>query len=141
LLADSRLVWSQYVPAAPHGTPHAAHTCDTPFLTGDGQAVVCGNGVYSASDKRMTAVWLAYPLATPTRPRLIGSVKEPPNVSNFNGPVAVEWANDSGTEVIGSWNTSMGTVNKGEEVSNYEAVITSGNVTQFRRIYGPQVAW
>lgn len=144
LLADSRLVWSQYVPAAPHGTRHAAHACDTPFLTGDGQAVVCGNGVYSASDKRMSAVWLAYPLATPTRPRVIGSVKEPPDVSNFNGPVSVEWANSSGTEVIGSWNTSMGVIRNGgqaTEVNNYEGVIAGGQVESFPRVFGPKVAW
>lgn len=140
LMADSRLVWSQYVPAAPHGTRHAAHTCDRPFLTGNGQAVVCGNGVYSASDHRMTAVWLAYPLATPTRPRVIGSLKEPPAVSNFNGPVAVDWVNYSGTQVIGTWNTSIG-VGSVTEVSNYEGVIANGKVTQFARVFGAEVAW
>jgi len=139
LLADSRLVWSQYVPAAPHGTRAALHACDTPFLTGNGQAVVCGNFTKSPSD-RLSVVWLAYPLSTPTRPRLIGSVQEPPDVSNFNGSIAVEWANPSGTEVIGSWNTSVG-VGQVTEVTNYEGVIESGKVKPFPRVAGPSVTW
>jgi hypothetical protein len=144
LMADSRLVWSQYVPAAPHGDRHGAHACDTPVLTGDGTAVVCGNGSYSAGDKRMTAVWLAYPLATPTRPRVIGSIIEPPRVSNFNGPVSVDWVNPSGTMVIGSWNTSAGVTRQGQpatEVVNYTGVIANGKVKPFpRRAFLPS-AW
>ena len=133
LLADSRLVWSQYVPAAPHGTRNAPHACDTPFLTGNGQAVVCGNSTYSRSDKRLSAVWLAYPLATPTLPRVIGSVQAAENVSGFNGSISVNWTNPSGTEVIGSWNTSIALVSHGEpamEVNNYEAVIENGKIKQ-----------
>jgi hypothetical protein len=143
LMADSRLVWSQYVPAAPHGTRAALHACDTPFLTGNGQAVVCGNFIKSPSD-RLSVVWLAYPLATPTRPRLIGSVQEPPDVSNFNGSIAVEWTNPSGTEVIGSWNTSVGVLIHGgpaTEVTNYEGVIENGKVKPFPRVAGPSVTW
>ena len=74
---------------------------------------MCGNFTKSASGKRLSAVWLAYPLATPTRPRVIGGVQEPADVSNFNGPISVEWTNPSGTEVIGSWNTSVGVVDHG----------------------------
>ena len=76
------------------------HACDTPFLTGNGQAVLCGNSTYSARDKRLSAVWLAYPLATPTRPRILGSVQEPQNVSAFDGSISVDWTNPSGTEII-----------------------------------------
>jgi hypothetical protein len=145
LLADSRLVWSQYVPAAPHGTRAALHACDTPFLTGNGQAVVCGNFTKSPSDGRLSAVWLAYPLATPTRPRIIGSIQEPPDVSNFNGPISVEWTNQSGTEVIGSWNTSVGVIVHGgsaTEVTNYEGVIENGTIKPFpSRVTDPKVAW
>jgi hypothetical protein len=144
LLADSRLVWSQYVPAAPHGTPHAPQACDTPFLSGNGHAVVCGNSTYSASDKRLSAVWLAYPLATPTRPRVIGSVKEPLDVSSFNGTISVDWANPSGTKVIGSWNPSVeviGDGGPGTDVTNYEGVIGNATVKPFPPVLGPKVAW
>ena len=141
LLADSHLVWSQYVPAAPHGTPNAPHACDTPFLTGNGQAVVCGNSTYSPSGKRLSAVWLAYPLATPTRPRVIGSVQEPQGVSSFNGSISVEWTNPSGTKVIGSWNPAVELPRNGEEVTNYEGVIENGKVKPFPRILRPMVAW
>jgi hypothetical protein len=141
LLADSRLVWSQYVPAAPHGTRNAPHACDTPFLTGNGQAVVCGNSTYSPSDKRLSAVWLAYPLATPTQPRVIGSVQVPRNASGFNGQITVDWTNSSGTEVIGSWNPSVQLIGSGDQVTNYTAVIGNGKVEQFPRVTGPRVAW
>jgi len=141
LLADSRLVWSQYVPAAPHGTRNAPHACDTPFLTGNGQAVVCGNSTYSPSGKRLSAVWLAYPLATPTRPRVIGSVQEPRGVSSFNGSISVEWANPSGTKVIGSWNPAIELPQHGEEITNYAGVTENGKVKPFPRVPGPLVAW
>ena len=70
VLAASRVVWSQYVPAPPRGSNpyHAPQACSTPFLTGNGQAVVCTTSSYSASDKRLSAVFLAYPLAAPDRP-------------------------------------------------------------------------
>ena len=144
LLADSRLVWSQYVPAAPHGTRNAPHACDTPFLTGNGQAVVCGNSTYSPGDKRLSAVWLAYPLATPTRPRVIGSVQEPLSVSGFNGKISVDWTNASGTEVIGSWNPSVQVVDHGgpaTQVTNYTGVIGNGKVKKFPPVLGARVAW
>ena len=151
LLADSHLVWSQYVHAAPlaagepyHGLANeirvpAGHMCDTPFLTGNGQAVVCGNGTYSR-DKRWSADWLAYPLATPTRPRVIGSVEEPRDVSGFNGPISVDWTNPAGTEVIGSWNTVV-PVPGGENVTNYEAVIENGDFKPFPRPQSLVVGW
>jgi hypothetical protein len=153
LLADSRVVWSQYVPAGAskpksgHNgwtseTLPARHACDTPFLTGNGQAVVCGDSGYSRHDKRWSADWLTYPLATPTRPRVIGSVQEPRDVSGFNGPISVDWANPAGTEVIGSWNPVV-PVPGGESVANYAAVIQHGTVKQIPRVPGPpqDVAW
>jgi hypothetical protein len=142
LFADSHLVWSQYVRAAPPGARNAPHACDTPFLTPNGQAVVCGNSTYSASDKRWSAVWLAYPLATQARPRVIGSVREPRDVSGFNGPIEVDWANSSGTEMIVSWNT-VAPVAGGESVANYQAVIENGKVKHMPHVPGPasNVAW
>ena len=138
LLADSHVVWSQYVPPPVGGTYGKAtpQTCDTPFLTGDGQAVVCGAGSYSASTKRLSAVWLAYPLATPARPRVIGSVQVPQDVTGFNGPNAVQWVNSSGTEVIGSWNPETVTYGKNFQgpatsVTNYFAFIGGGQVREF----------
>jgi hypothetical protein len=149
LLADSRVVWSQYVPPPAggkygKGTPQA---CDTPFLTGDGQAVVCATSSYSASTKRLSAVWLAYPLATPTRPRVIGSVQVAQDVKGFNGPNAVEWVNSSGTEVIGSWNPETVVYSKNFQgpatsVTNDNAFIGGGKVREFLRITGPRgAAW
>jgi hypothetical protein len=138
LLADSHVVWSQYVPPPAggkygKGTPR---TCDTPFLTGDGQAVVCGASSYSASTKRLSAVWLAYPLTAPTRPRVIGSVQVAQDVTGFGGPIAVQWTNSSGTEVIGSWNPETVTYSKNfpgpaTSVTNYFAFIGGGKVGEF----------
>jgi len=79
---------------------------DTPVLTGNGQAVVCGNSTYSGPGKRLAAVWLAYPLATPAKPRVIGSFREPANITAFYGSITVDWTNPSGTEVISSWEPS-----------------------------------
>ena len=168
LLGDSRVVWSQYVPPPAGGTGPARpcattlliscgtsspygkgtpRTCDTPFLTGDGQAVVCGNRSYSASTKRLSAVWLAYPLAAPGRPRVIGTAPVRPDAVDLNGPVAVEWSNSSGTEVIGSWNPQTVLYDKtgqvsGSEVTNYFAFIGGGKVKEFP--WGPgmeDAAW
>ena len=154
LLAGSRVVWSQYV-AATQLTPEEKatiaaiepppHACDTPFLTADGQAVVCGNATYSASDKRLSAVWLAYPLATPTRPRVLARVQEPRNVSVFDGPISVIWANPAGTEVIGTWNPMVITGPSDNPVStttNDEAYIGNGKITSFPyTLGGADVAW
>jgi len=138
LLADSRVVWSQYVPPPPGGTygKGTPRTCDTPFLDGDGQAVVCAGSSYSASAKRLSAIWLAYPLATPARPRVIGSVQVPQDVKGFNGPNAVQWTNSSGTEVIGSWNPEVTVYSKNFQVAatsvtNDFAFIGGGTIRSF----------
>jgi hypothetical protein len=133
LLADSRVVWSQDVPAKP---PDAqlqvpGHACDTPVLTGNGQAVVCGNSTYSGPGKRLTAVWLAYPLATPTKPRVIGSFREPANITAFYGSIAVDWTNPSGTEVISSWEPWSVTGPGANGTYRDDAVIGGGAVRQF----------
>jgi hypothetical protein len=144
LLADSRLVWSQHVAPAPHGTRNSPHACDTPILTGNGQAVVCGNSTYSASDKRWSALWLAYPLATPTRPHVIGGITEPRDVFGFNGPISVDWTNPSGTEMIGSWNPEVKVVSHREpatKVTNDEGAIGSGKVKPFPYVLDPLVSW
>ena len=150
LLAESHVVWSQYVPPPPHdvyqeGTPRA---CDTPFLSGTGQVVVCGTGTYTASDKRLSAVWLAYPVAAPTRARVIGSILQPKDVSSLNGPESVEWANASGTEVIGQWNPTVGTFPGTSHsiwaTTNYVGIIGGGTVrpfTAFTNHVPPNVAW
>jgi hypothetical protein len=145
LLAASRVVWSQYVPAPPRGSnpAHAPQACSTPFLTGDGQAVVCATSSYSVRDKRLSALWLAYPLATPARPRVIGSVPQPADVSTFNF-LTVEWTNPSGTEIIGSWNPSVVTgsgVGQTTTVTNLIGFIGHGAVRPFGPDIGPNVAW
>jgi hypothetical protein len=148
LLADSRVVWSQDVPAPPLTPKEKAtilslepttHACDTPFLTPNGEAVVCGNSTYSAKDKRLTAVWLAYPLATPTRPRVLGAVQEPQNVSAFDGPISVEWTNAAGTEIIAAWNPTVITGPSNNPLStttNDEEYIGNGPVKMFPYILG-----
>ncbi|MCW2935924.1 MAG: hypothetical protein JWM19_6886 [Actinomycetia bacterium] len=148
LLADSRVVWSQDAPPPPHdkdseGTPQA---CDTPFLTGNGQAVVCATSTYSASAKRLSAVWLAYPVAAPTRARVLGSVLQPKDVSSLNPPTGVEWTNASGTEVIGEWNPTVITFPGGDKTwttSNYVGIVGGGTVRRFTAITDPDpsAAW
>ncbi len=104
---------------------------------------MCGNGIYSAGDKRLTAVWLAYPLATPARPRVIGSVLQPKDVSSVS-PVSVDWANASGTEVIGSWLPTVVTFPGGVKRWNstgFSGFVGGGTVRQFPRIGGPDVTW
>jgi hypothetical protein len=154
ILADSRVVWSQYVPPS-HLTPQekasalalepSPHACDTPFLTGNGQAVVCGSSTYSARGKRLSAVWLAYPLATPTRPRVLGSVQEPQNVSAFDCSISVDWTNPSGTEIIGAWNPAVITGprdNPVTTVTDNEGYIGNGTVKTFPYILGGvRLAW
>jgi hypothetical protein len=150
LLADSRTVWSQDLRTLPgaHGgssTPFllpARHVCDTPFLTGNGEAVVCGNSSYSPSDKRWSAVWLRYSLATPTRSRVLGRVQEPRNVNGFASPISVDWTNLTGTEVIGSWFPVV-PVPGGEDGANHEAVIQNGTFKSFTgpAAIDPAVAW
>jgi hypothetical protein len=145
LLTDSRVVWSQYV-KGPRGDVYQESTpraCGTPFLTGNGQAVVCGNDVYSARDKRVSAVWLAYPVATPTRAHVIGSVPQPKDVSSVS-PVTVEWINPSGTEVLGTWNPSVVTFPGGVKdtsTTNFNALIGDGQVRTFTRIQPRLIAW
>jgi hypothetical protein len=81
-------------------------------------------------DKRLTAVWLAYPLATPTKPRVIGSFRAPANITSFYGSITVDWTNLSGTEVIGSWEPQRVTDPRIITYSDY-AVIGGGVVRQF----------
>jgi hypothetical protein len=144
LLTDSHVVWSQYVPP-PAGGKYGKGTpriCQTPILAGDGQAVVCATSSYSASAKRLSALWLAYPLATPARPRVIGSVQAPPKATDFDGPIAVAWTNSSGTEVIGSWNPQTGVLGQGMSVTNDFAFIGGGKVRSFPWAPGlPDAAW
>jgi hypothetical protein len=145
LLTASHVVWSQYV-RGPRGDIYHEETpraCDTPTLTGNGQAVVCGNGIYSARDKRLTAVWLAYPLATPTRPRVIGSVLQPKDVSSVS-PVTVDWTNASGTEMIGSWLPAVVTFPGGvkdTDSSGFTGFVGGGTITQFPKFADPNVVW
>jgi hypothetical protein len=155
LLADSHVVWSQDVPATTPLTPREEasistiepppHACDTPFLTGNGQVVVCGDSSYSASTKRLTALWLAYPLGTPARPRVLGRVEEPQNVTHLNGWSSVEWTNPSGTEVIGTWNLEVITGpsnNPVSSVTNNEGYIGKGRIKTFPfNVGGLDVTW
>jgi hypothetical protein len=146
LLSDSLAVWSQYVPAPAGGTYGKAtpRTCATPFLSGDGQTVVCGSSSYSARDKRLTALWLAYPLATPTRPRVLGRVEQAANVSKFDTPTLVQWVNFDGTTVIGAWNPEVVTYPNGSlssSVTNRNAVVGGGRVTSFPAVPYLLTAW
>jgi hypothetical protein len=150
LLADSRVVWSQYVPAPPHGvynegTPQA---CATPFLSGNGQVVVCATSAYSVSAKRLSAVWLAYPVATPTRPRVLGSIAQPKDVSSISDPPGpVDWVNASGTTVIAEVNdlviTFPGTSHSIWSNTGYIAVVGGGTVRPFTALtrYPGGAAW
>ena len=100
--------------------------------------MVCGNSTYSPGDKRLSAVWLAYPLATPARPRVIGSVRQPPDVSGFNGQISVDWTNASGTEVIGSWKPSVPLADNGNEVTNYIGSSGTARSSRFPALSAPR---
>jgi hypothetical protein len=149
LLADSRVVWSQYVPAPPHGkyqedTPQA---CVTPFLSGNGQAVVCATSAYSSSAKRLSAVWLAYPVATPTRPRVLARVQQARDVSSISDPPGtVDWVNASGTELVAEVNDLIITFPGGTELwsnTGYTAAVGGGTVRPFNGLTGSgaRAAW
>jgi hypothetical protein len=155
LLASSRVVWSQDVRAprgfslrasracgylkrtqvhTPNGwlvvcTKGVTLACDAPRLTGNGQAVVCANSSYSASEKRLSAVFLAYPLAGPGKPRVIASVQQPADVSDF-GSMAVQWVNPAGTEAIGSWNAVIETYTS--NLASSRMFVSTGGVDLLR---------
>jgi hypothetical protein len=103
LLAGSRVVWSQYesIPPGEMYTDTTPQTCHDPFLTQDGQAVVCTNS-YPLTGKHRTSAWWEYPVSAPTSPRLLGMVAIPANehTSIF---ASVEWVNATGTQAIGQW--------------------------------------
>ena len=120
LLAGSRIRWSQPVP---RGGSYQPGACNTPLLTGNGQAVVCATSSSSAGGSRLSAVWLLYPLAAPSRPRVIGRVTEPPGTS-FPSRPAVQWTNADGSGVIGYFQTAV----SGEQ-NDFFAVLAAGRVT------------
>jgi hypothetical protein len=133
LLGASRVVWSQRVPPPPRGvyqegTPRA---CGTPLLSGNGQVVVCATSTYSASEKRLSATWLAYPVTAPARARVLGTIPQPHGVSSLS-PVTVDWTNPSGTEVIGQWSptavTFPGTPHSVSVTTSYVGIIGGGTV-------------
>jgi hypothetical protein len=92
---------------------------------------VCGSSTYSGPGKRLTAVWLAYPLATPTKPPVIGSFPEPASITAFYGSTAVDWTNPSGTEAIGSREPRRVTGPSGNTTYSDDAVIGGGAVRPF----------
>lgn len=116
-----------------------------PYLTGDGTTVVCVTSSYSAVTKRLTALWMAYSSRNAlTRPRVIGSVTEPKNVTSFNGPSTVDWTNASGTEVIGSWSPAVPVTRNGRPatlMTNGHAYIGHGQVRPFPEFIGGFVTW
>ena len=110
------------------------------------QTVVCAASSYSASDKRLSAIWLAYPLATPARPRVLGRVQVPPNVKDFASPNTVEWTNATGTEVLGSRNTQTVAYSKdfpgpATTVTNHYAFIGGGKIRPFPWVPSFDDAW
>ena len=66
-------------------------------------------------------------------------------MSAFDGAISVKWANPSGTEIIGAWNTSVITGpadNPVSTTSNYMAYIGNGTVSTFPFILGGiNIAW
>lgn len=73
----------------------------------------------------------SYPLATPTKPRVIGSFGEPANITAFYGSITVDWTNPSGPEVIGSQEPSRVTGSTSRVTYSDDAVIGGGVVQQF----------
>jgi hypothetical protein len=141
LLPASHAVWSQHVPAPPHGviTNSTPLLCGAPFLTTDGQAVVCANRSYSAKDKTITIQWLAYPIATPATAHVVGRLRVP--VADDPARMAVDWADPSGNVVIGYWMSSIfGPIKHGEgslTMNSYIGVASNGGFIPLR--YGSAV--
>ncbi|HEX6525712.1 MAG TPA: hypothetical protein VF070_37720 [Streptosporangiaceae bacterium] len=131
LFADSHVVWSHDGPRPElEVTPGA---CYTPFLSGNGQTVVCASFTRSGPDQRLSAEWLAYAVMTPTKPRILASIPMPKDVSGVN-PESVEWTNASGTQVIGTWSSTVTTGSGKKAVStttNFIGLIEGGTVTRF----------
>lgn len=87
----------------------------------------------------------AYPLATPTQPRVLGSVQEPKNVSAFDGSIGVDWTNPAGTEIIGSCNPTVITGisdNPLSTTTSFEGYIGNGTIKTLPHISGgSRVTW
>jgi hypothetical protein len=91
---------------------------------------------------------LAYPVATPTRPRVLGSIAQPKDVSSISDPPGpVNWVNASGTKVIGEVNdlviTFPGTSHSIWSNTGYVAVVGGGTVRPFTALtnYPGRAAW
>jgi hypothetical protein len=136
LLPASHAVWSQHVPIPPHGiiTNSTPLPCRTPFLTTNGQAVVCANRSYSAKDKAITIQWLAYPIATPATAHVVGRLRVP--VADGPSGMEVEWADPSGNVVIGYWMSMIvGPIKHGEgsmTMNSYIGVASNGGFSPLR---------
>ena len=115
--------------------------------------------VYSVVTGRLRHSWSAGISATAGNPRPIADLswvgnsavgfavtyspevrEEIRGVPSFNGSISAEWANPSGTKVIGSWNPAVELPQHGEEVTNYEGVIENGKVKPFPWAGGGLVA-
>ena len=150
LFASSRFVWGEYFPAPPHGVykEGSLQVCSSPVLSGNGQVVVCATSMYSASDKRLTAIWEAYPARTRARTPVtvlgLGSIPQPKNVSSLSPDSSVEWTNASGTQVIGTWNptvvTFAGTNHSVSTTTNYAGIIGGHTVRVLPAIAGQNAA-
>jgi hypothetical protein len=104
LLAASRVVWSQSVPAPPHGviTASTPQLCGLATLTADGQAIVCWKSVVSAGNAVPPMVWVAYPLSSPAQPRVIARIPPPlTKLTSVTGASGTPAVYVSAHEVIG----------------------------------------
>jgi len=106
LLADSHVVWSQYVPVPPGElyTRTTPYPCTSPFLAPSGRAVVCTYPDYPPGGPHHALAWVEYQLSRPGTPLLLGSVPVPPG-KDSTAYGYVEWVSPAGSEVIGMWTT------------------------------------
>jgi hypothetical protein len=108
---------------------HTPGVCYMPFLTGNAQTVVCASSTRSGHNHRLSADWLAYPVATPTKPRVLASILMPKDVDGVTAET-VEWTNASGTELISSWSSFVITPGTGRG-SNFIGFVGGGTFRPF----------
>ena len=109
LLTASRVVWTEYGPAAAKSLPEpgAQPGCYSPTLTADGRTVTCWSLYLSAPGEvswKGAMEWLAYSVSAPTRPRVIARIPSAVTAKRPTGfSVYSYWgiAQVSAAEVIG----------------------------------------
>ncbi len=137
LAADSKVAWT------------TTGYCGSPLISGDGSTIVCvSTSRESASSSTMTATWLAFSVAAPTRGRLLYQVSMPYSALRNPPGGTTLWIDSTGRtafieELIvnpgnGSTSIRLGTISNGHFTPS--APITAGAPANFGLTL-PWIAW